>query len=159
MTDIDELLATLAQPGQPEAMYRALDGVFQQAVGHVLYTLLVVEGGEVARVHSNRPAEYPVAGRKPMGPTPWGAHVIHGMKPYLGRDVAAIRWAFFDHALIEGMGLGSTLNLPVVYDGACLGTVNLLHEEHHYREEHVARAAALAPLLVPAFLMARRPGG
>jgi hypothetical protein len=32
--------------------------------------------------------------------------------------------------------------------------MNLLDAEHHYREEHVARLAALAPLLIPAFLEA-----
>jgi hypothetical protein len=90
-----------------------------------------------------------------MGPTPWGEHVLQGRKSYLGRDKAAIRWAFFDHALIESMGLGATINVPVLYDGAAIGTINLLAPEHFYREEHVAPVERLAPLLVPAFLLAR----
>jgi len=48
------------------------------AVGHELSTLLYVDGAEVARARSSRPAEYPVSGRKPMGPTPWGEHVMKG---------------------------------------------------------------------------------
>ena len=91
-----------------------------------------------------------------MCQTPWGDLVLKNQKPYLGRDKPAIRWAFFDHALIESMGLGSVINIPVVYDGACLGTMNLLDAEYHYRPEHVAPVAALAPLLIPAFLEARR---
>jgi len=117
--------------------------------------LLVVDGAEVARVYSSRPEEYPVAGRKPMGATEWGDLVLRRRQPFLGRDKEAIRWAFFDHALIEDMGLGACIGVPVVYDGACLGTMNLLDAEHHYREEHVAPLVAIAPVLVPAFLQAR----
>jgi GAF domain len=153
-----EILNALEQPGQPELTFAALDRLMKSLVGHQLFTLLYVDGDEVARVYSNRPAEYPVSGRKPMGQTPWGELVLKDRKPHLGRDREGIRWAFFDHALIESMGLGSVINIPVVYDGACLGTVNLLDAEHHYRPEHVAPVAALAPLLVPAFLEARRRG-
>jgi hypothetical protein len=153
---IMEILSLLEQPGQPGVIFTALDGLTRSLVGHQLFTLLIVDGDEVARVYSNRPAEYAVSGRKPMGRTPWGDLVLKNQKPYLGRDKPAIRWAFFDHALIESMGLGSVINIPVVYGGACLGTMNLLDAEHHYRPEHVAPVAALAPLLIPAFLGARR---
>jgi len=151
-----EILSLLEQPGQPGVIFTALDDLTRSLVGHQLFTLLIVDGDEVARVYSNRPAEYAVSGRKPMGRTPWGDLVLKNQKPYLGRDKPAIRWAFFDHALIESMGLGSVINIPVVYGGACLGTMNLLDAEHHYRPEHVAPVAALAPLLIPAFLGARR---
>ena len=60
-----------------------------------------------------------------------------------------------DHVLIESMGLGSVINVPVLYDGNVLGTINLLAPEFHYREEHVAPIERLSPLLVPAFLAAR----
>jgi GAF domain len=153
-----EILAALEQPGQPDVIFTALDRLTKSLVGHQLFTLLTVDGDEVARVYSNRPAEYAVSGRKPMGQTPWGDLVLKRCKPYLGRDKEGIRWAFFDHALIESMGLGSVINIPVVYDGACLGTMNLLDAEHHYRPEHVAPVAALAPLLIPSFLEARRRG-
>jgi len=153
-----EILAALEKPGQPDVIFSALDCLTRSLVGHQLFTLLTVDGDEVARVYSNRPAQYAVSGRKPMGRTPWGDLVLKNCKPYLGRDMEGIRWAFFDHALIESMGLGSVINIPVVYDGACLGTMNLLDAEHHYRPEHVAPVAALAPLLIPSFLEARRRG-
>jgi hypothetical protein len=156
MTDVLADLSTLlAEPGQPERLYRALDEATAKLVGHKLFTLLYVDGDEVARVYSNRPAEYPVSGRKRMGPTSWGDAVLKARQPYLGRDRAAIRWAFPDHALIESMGLGSVINAIVVYDGAAIGTMNLLDAEHHYREEHVPLVQRLTPLLIPAFLEAR----
>lgn len=153
--DLSSLSRLLAQPGQPAPVFQALEEATKRLVGHELFTLLYVDGQEVARIHSNRPEEYPVFGRKPMGPTPWGEHVMIGKKSYLGRDKAAIRWAFFDHALIESMGLGSVINVPVLYDGEVIGTINLLAPEGFYREEHVAPVEQLAPLLVPAFLTAR----
>ncbi|MCQ4160087.1 GAF domain-containing protein [Roseomonas sp. GC11] len=153
MTD---LLPLLAEPGQPDTLYRALQDEVQRRVGHRLFTLLYVDGGDVARVWSSHPAEYPTSGRKTMGETPWGAHVLKAGQPFLGRDKAAIRWAFYDHALIESMGLGSVINLPVRYNGETIGTCNMLDAEGHYDEAALARVLPLAPLLIPAFLEARR---
>ncbi len=155
MTEIETLLPVLAQPGQPETLFAAMEAATQRAAGHQLFTLLYVDGQDVARCYSNRPAEYAVAGRKPMGPTEWGTLVLKNQKPFLGPDKAAIRWAFFDHALIESMGLGSAICVPIVYDGATIGSMNLLHTEHYYEEKHVAPLLALAPLLIPGFLQAR----
>jgi hypothetical protein len=153
--DLATLSRLLAEPGQPQNLFSAFDAATKRLVGHELFTLLYLDGDEVARVHSNRPAEYPVFGRKPMNATPWGDHVLKGKKSFLGRDKAAIRWAFFDHELIYSMGLGSVINVPAVYDGQVIGTINLLAPEHFYREEHIAPVERLAPLLVPAFLVAR----
>jgi hypothetical protein len=150
-----DLANLLAAPGQPETLYRALDATTKSRVGHKLFTLLRVDGSEVARVYSNQPEAYPVFGRKPMGPTPWGALVMEGRQPFLGRDMEAIRWAFFDHALIASLGCGSVINIPIVYDGETIGTMNLLDAEHHYTEADIPKVAELAPLLIPAFLIAR----
>jgi hypothetical protein len=159
MITTDDRLAVLAlmqEAGQPRAVFEAVEALAQRLVGHKLFTLLYVDGEEVARIYSTRPQEYPVSGRKPMGRTPWGDLVLHQRQPCLSRDKAGIRWAFFDHALIESMGLGSCINIPVVYDGECIGTMNLLDAEFHYDDTHVRQVAPLAPLLVPAFLEARR---
>lgn len=67
-----------------------------------------------------------------------------------------LRWAFFDHATIEGLGLGSAINIPVVYDGATIGIMNVLDVEHGYAQTHVDALLPLAPILIPAFLQACR---
>lgn len=151
-TLFDDLSSALRLAGQPRPLFEALDRLTGAVVGHQLFTLLVVDGDEVARVYSNRPVEYPVSGRKPMGPTPWGDRVLRQQMPFLGRTRAEIRWAFFDHVLIESMGLGSVINVPVVYNGKTLGTMNLLDVEHRYSEEHLAMMLPLVPYLIPAFL-------
>ena len=152
---LETLADCLEKPGQPETLFEALEQQTKTLVGHKLFTLLYVDGLEVARVYSSNTSAYPVFGRKPMGPTPWGKLVMEGRQPYLGKDAASIRWAFFDHELIASLGLGSVINIPVVYNGETIGTMNLLDAEHHYTQAHVLLVAALAPSLIPAFLLAR----
>ncbi len=71
MTDpLAVLAASLAAPGQPQTLFAALERETAALVGHKLFTLLFVDGADVARIYSNRPAEYPVSGRKTMAPRP-----------------------------------------------------------------------------------------
>ena len=153
---MQRLADALRQPGQPATLFGAIEAETRALVGHRLFTLLYVDGQDVARVYSSNPAAYPVSGRKTMGPTPWGTHVLVEKRPYLGRDAEAIRWAFFDHELIASLGLGAVINIPIIYDGQAIGTMNLLDAEHHYEEAHVPMVADLAFALVPAMLEARR---
>jgi hypothetical protein len=44
--------------------------------------------------------------------------------------------------------LGSILNIPVAYDGRCVGTMNLTHVEGWYRQEHEETGVLLASFLV-----------
>lgn len=151
-----DCVRALGEAGQPAPIYRALDRALGAVIGHKLFTLLYVapDRRRVKRVYSSNPAAYPVGGLKSMGPTPWGAHVIEGQKAYIARNDADIRWAFPDHALIASLGLASALNMPVVYDGRVLGTVNLLDAAGHYRDEHSAAAAPYAALVIGPFLEA-----
>jgi hypothetical protein len=151
-----DLVNLLAAPRQPQTLFQAVDSTTKSRVGHKIFTLLYIHGSEVAHIYSNQPAAYPVVGRKPMGPTPWGALVMEGRQPFLGRDMEAIRWMFSDHALLASLGCGSVINIPIVYNDEAIGTMNLLDAEHHYTEADVPKVAELAPLLIPAFLLARK---
>ena len=142
----------------PQALYGRIDSAVKTLVGHRLFTLLVVvEGGrEVERIYSSDPVSYPLTGRKPMGPTPWGDHVIKGLQPWHGRNMADIRWAFPDHALIESLGCGSCINIPVIVMGRMIGTMNVLDAENAYGDDAVAALALFAPLLALPFSEAAR---
>ena len=144
----------LAVPGQPEAVFRALDRALAAVLGHKLFTLLLhhPDTGESERRYTSRPEAYPVGGRKPLNPTPWAQRVLRDHQPYLGRTAEDIRAVFFDHELIASLGCASVLNLPVVYDGQILGTVNLLHEERWYEEGDIPVGLTFAALVVPAYL-------
>jgi GAF domain-containing protein len=148
----------IARDAAPEVAFRAVDAAIKDLLGHNLFTILVrcENGDEVQRVYSSHPVEYPVQGRKRMGPTPWGELVLDRKQPFLGSDVAAIRWAFPDHALIESMGLGSVINASVQHGGEVLGTLNVLDREGAYtRQDQVDVVRAMAPCLIPALLAVR----
>ena len=154
VVQIAELAEQAAGLAEPEAMFRAVDSTVKKLTGHKLFTLLfVVPGGkEVERIYSSNPQAYPLTGRKPMNRTPWGDHVIAGRKAWLGRDMDAIRWAFFDHELIASLGCGACVNVPVCALGEVIGTMNVLDAERAYDERHVALMQAVVPVLVAPFL-------
>jgi GAF domain-containing protein len=154
MRAVGTLAAALEQPDQPRTAFATAEAVCRGLIGHRLFTLLVHDeaAGEVARIYTSHAEEYPLSGRKAMRDTPWGRHVLHARRPYLGRTAADIRWAFPDHALIASLGCGAVINLPVVYDGRLLGTVNLLDAEGAYQGRHLELVRPLAALLVPGFL-------
>ena len=54
--DLAALSRLLAEPDQPHVLFRAFDAAAKRLVGHELFTLLYVDGQEVARIYSNRPA-------------------------------------------------------------------------------------------------------
>ena len=122
------LARAAADERDPLAVFRAAEAASAALIGHRLFTALFVVGGgtEVERIYSSDPAAYPLTGRKQMGPTPWGEHVLRQARPWLGNDMDAIRWAFPDHALIESLGCGACINIPVREGGVVVGTLNIL---------------------------------
>src|SRR2546423_31173 len=87
-----------------------LEALAEQAMrelGAVLVTVTVIvpDGGEVARVHSTHPQTYPVGGRKRLDPSHtspvWMTCVIRGQQPFFGGDRASVREFFLDWATIE----------------------------------------------------------
>jgi len=158
LPQLQAVAAALAAPGQPQALFAALDRALAAAIGHRLFTVLLhhAASGESERFYSNQPAAYPVGGRKTLNPTFLAKQVIGEHRPYIGRNAADIAAVFYDHALIHSLGCDSVINLPVVHDGRLLGTVNLLHEEGWYDERDVPLGLLFAALAVPAYLLLTR---
>src|SRR5205807_3996319 len=80
----------------PLSLHDALpifDTALHAVLGHKLFTILRyhADTGESERVWTNRPAAYPVAGRKALNPTFWSRQVLEERRPYLGRTAADIR--------------------------------------------------------------------
>jgi len=144
--------AALAQPGQPAPTFAALETAMGAVIGHTLFTILRYHADrrESERVWTSQPAAYPVAGRKALTPTAWARQVFEERRPYIGRTAADIRAVFPDHELIASLGCASVLNLPVVWDGRVLGTINLLHEAEWYDEDDATLGLVFAALAAPA---------
>jgi len=149
----------LAQASAPPDLYRAVESLLAQRLGFRLFTAMVLtpDGQQVRRVYSTDPKAYPLAGLKQMGPTPWGDLVLRRHECFVGRDAAAIRWAFPDHELSASLGLGSVINVPVLAFGQVLGTMNLLDAEGRYGDADLPLAREVAPYLVAPFLRELAP--
>ena len=154
----DALCAAHEKADQPDATFRALDDALAESVGHILFTVLVHHPGprQSERRYTNRPAEYPVGGRKPVTDSPWMRQVIHRGEPYIGRTREDIATVFYDHELIASLGCESVLNMPVRWRGETLGTLNLLHRAGWYEAHHVPIVRRFAHLALPALMLVAR---
>ena len=146
----------LGREGQPAALFAALDQAMAATLGHRLFTVLRYhpDAQESERLYTSQGAAYPIGGRKAVRPTPSTACVFGERRPYIGRTAADIRASFPDAELIFSLGCESVLNLPVVFDGRVLGTVNLLHGAGWYGEADVPLGLLFAALAVPGYLVA-----
>ena len=152
MSEADLLVACRTAP----ELFPALDKALGQLIGHKLFTLMAIDWprGEAARIYSNRPSDYPVGGRKPLGAlTEWGKIVLEGRQPWIAYSADEIRGAFFDHELISALGCASCLNMPVIdteaeFGPRVIGTLNMLHEAGHFQMKHTRVAAPFVELLI-----------
>ena len=131
--------------------FHELEHQLSEVIGFRLFTVLQVDLPEVVRLYSSNREAYQVTGRKLMGPTPWGAHVIIEGQPWLGHTAADLKWAFPDYALIASLGCGSCLSIPVRENDQTLGTLNILDAEGRYAQDDLIRASAYATSAIPLF--------
>jgi GAF domain-containing protein len=152
--DLSLLVEALRVPDQPLSICRALEKLSGEVIGHQLFTVMRFDSdrSEVQRIYSNLPSAYPAGGRKQKKATAWANQVLGEMKVFRGADPADIRLAFDDHQAILGLGLGSVLNIPVVFEGRCQGTMNLLHQTGWYRPEDERIGLLLGTFLIPVLL-------
>lgn len=116
------------------------------ALGTRLFTVTRHDAaaGLVWRCHTSHPREYPAGGTKPLPHDAWHAHCVERLIPFIANTPEAFRALFPDHALIESMGLGAALNLPVINAGGeVLGTLNLLAGTGHFTPERLAAAVGV----------------
>src|SRR6266545_8257412 len=67
--------AVATMPGQPDALFGALNGGLGAVLGHRLFTLMRYHdaSGDSERIYTTHPAQYPVGGRKPLARPGHGA--------------------------------------------------------------------------------------
>lgn len=153
-----QAIARAYADGQPAAAFQAIDDYARLRLAHALCTVnrYDADGMRVVRLYSSNPQAYPPGGSKDKTGTAWGRHVLLEQRVFVGEGEAAIREFFNDHDAIRSLGLQSVINVPVAYDGVCLGTVNFLMPRPALSDDdtHVARLAAL--LALPAFQALQR---
>ncbi|MES0869494.1 GAF domain-containing protein [Pseudovibrio sp. SCP19] len=132
--------------------------LFSKFPGYKLFTLTVThpDGSHVVRLYSSAENSYGTSGTKPIEKEGgWYERVLVQQKPFLGYTIDDVKEYFPDHEKIAAMGLGATLNLPVVVLGEVIGTVNLLDADHAYTDADAKRVFILSQALAPLFMRAR----
>ena len=135
--------------------FRRLAADARQAPGAKLVTISTIDVDEdrMIRVYSTDPESYPVGGRdEPLREgdhDPWYDLVVVQQQPWVSFDVAHLRANFSDHELIESLGCGAIINVPVVHEGVTIGSINLLDADGAYDQSSVDAATMLGARIVP----------
>ena len=158
ISDLERLAMAIRLKDQPKEIFHAVHAVAASAIGFSLFTIMSYDAQhqEVERVYSNMPDVYPIGGRKIKRGTPWARQILQDLKPFRAETPQGIREAFDDHAVITGMGLGSILNIPIAYDGVCVGTMNMTHKENWYTSRHEEIGLLIGSFLAPALIKQNR---
>lgn len=124
----------------PEEVYANL----HRAVGGRLFTTTVLDrkAGLARRVYTSHPEAYPVSGTKPMAQGNWTAQVVERGEIFVANTVAEFAVYFPDHSVIESLGCGSALNVPIE-NGEVIGTVNILDKAGYFSTEKVENCLAI----------------
>ena len=146
MPDYASFVDALGREGQqPETAFAALEALVRKVVGAKLFTVMTSDTREKLseRIYSNMPEAYPVSGTKPYNETHWSEIALTQKRTFVANTIEDIAEVFDDHELIRSLGCESVINVPVVVDGAVIGTLNCLDAAGHYTEERVQAAEAL----------------
>jgi hypothetical protein len=154
LTDIEAAAEIAANEVWPDAIFRAVAGLAQEAIGFRLFTVMRLYGAtqEVERLYSSLPDAYPVSGRKPKQGTPWGAQVLDRGEIFVANSPDEVRAAFADYELIFSLGIGAIMNVPVRFRGHSLGTMNICSDAGWFADADHAPGRLIATLLVPPLL-------
>ncbi|MDR3098318.1 MAG: GAF domain-containing protein [Paraburkholderia sp.] len=154
IADLARLSRVMREPGQPDAIFREVCAMAGESIGFRLFTIMAYDAQrqEVERVFTNMPDVYPTGGRKRKSGTPWARRILSDLEPFRATTPDGLREAFDDHAVMTAMGLGSILNIPIAYDGRCVGTMNLTHVAGWYTPRHEETGLLLGAFLAAALL-------
>lgn len=158
MPDYENFVAAVAETGQPQKAFAALEQLTRDLVGVKLFTVMTSDTNKklAERVYSNMPDAYPVSGTKPYNETYWSDITLKQKRTFVANTIEDISKVFDDHPLIKSLGCESVINVPITVDGLVIGTINCLHEEGFYTEDRVKAAEALKlPGTVAMLLLAK----
>jgi hypothetical protein len=154
LADIATIAEVTANAREPDAVFRAVEVLAQQAIGFRLFTVMRLHGEsqEVERLYSSLPDAYPVSGRKPKQGTPWGEQVLDRGEIFIANLPDEVRAAFADYELIFSLGIGAIMNVPIRFRGGSLGTMNICSEAGWFTDTDRGPGRLLGSLLVPPLL-------
>jgi len=127
-----------------QAIFQHTLEAMKQEPGVILFTALQwnQQHSSLKRLFSSHPLEYPVGGEKTVEISPgWLGTVIEDKKPFLAADLVALREVFSDSELIQKLGCGAVINVPVLdQQENVVGVLALLDAEGKYTQHSVETA-------------------
>jgi len=135
LDDVGRLVASATGPHDLIETCRILDGIIARLYDHKLFTVLRFIRRDMAseRFYSSDLATYPLLGRKPTPETVWGKIVLTEGQTMISRNADDIRKNFSDHETILALGVGSMINVPILWNGTILGSANISFAGDAYR--------------------------
>ena len=131
------------------AIFERLNAAATVAPGFKLLTIMELDQpAQLARrSYSSNPTTYPTSGTKPILKTQWFKDVVESQKPFLANSPDQMGDQFPDLDIIESLGCGSIVNVPVVKSGKTVAVINILHETGYFTDQRFKEALALAKFL------------
>lgn len=147
----------LPQAQSPDAALGLLNQARELALGEGMLTVnLDITTAQdplgqirLQRIWSSRPDAYPVGGGKTKTLTPWSRQLLVQGRVFIGEGDAALAGVFDDHRLIGSLDLHAVVNVPLLRNGRCAATFNVLGTRPRWRAEEVAAIELLALLAAP----------
>jgi GAF domain-containing protein len=157
--DVETLGAGAAT--SPQALFDAIHQVAKRRLDAGLVTAMRHDeaAATVERLYSSNPQAYPVGGRKLKRDSDWSRHVLVEHRVLVSAGDDAIRTHYADHATIFGLGLHSCVNVPLVSERRCVGTLNMLAARADWSEDELAAARVLGLAALSAVLILQIKGG
>ena len=130
-------------------IFKSLDNILNDFIGHKLFTILKFDkiNSNLERIYTSNPIEYPLQGKKDVIRNFWQVQVLEKGIAYIGYNSHDIKNSFSDFDLIKKLGCSSVLIIPVKSGNNIKGSVNLLHEESWYSNNHVKIAQSLVSVI------------
>jgi GAF domain-containing protein len=151
--DVETLSAGAAE--SPTALFKAIEDVATRRVDAGLITMMRHDAvaSTVERLYSSNPQAYPVGGKKVKRDTAWGRKVLTEHRVLVSAGDEGLRESFDDHATIIGLGLHSCVNVPLVSEGKCVGTMNISRAQADWNDNEIALVRALGLAALAGVLM------
>jgi hypothetical protein len=149
--DVAGLVAVATGPLAITATPAALDRLLARLYAHRLFTVLRLVRAEKAseRLYSSNVAAYPLLGRKATPDTVWGRIVLDGGQVLVSRNRDDIRTNFSDHETIFSLGIDSMINVPLLWNGAAIGSANVSFAGAGFESASPADLQTLVGILAP----------
>lgn len=161
MTNFAPFVAALAQPDPKQAAFDALRQLAYDILDLKQFTIMTSDPvrGVASRIYSDDPIPYPVGGEKPIQDNLWTETVLKRQETFVGNSIEDLAEVFPDWEKIQGLGLESCLNLPIIIDGNVVGTLNCLNIAGHFTPGRIEAANQLKLPGATVFLLAAQKSG